>query len=375
MQYIQPIGPQGPANAYGNDYVDKNAGAGIAGSFLAADAPEHTMLEIVGLIAKAGWTPSAADLLQMTRAVRSQRLNAVTAPGGSANAVTATLDPAPANLAEINLTPFRLLIATPNTAVDPTIAIGGLAAKTVCRLDGSQAKIGDLRGVVEVAYDSSIDKVRLLSYPPFSTSNLVVFTTLGAQNWTVPAGVYRIYCEAWGGGGGGGGSAAAQTIAGNGGGAGAYAAGWYDVTPGQVISVTVGAGGLGTIPGSVSGTSGTSSSVGAFLTAGGGVVGGNGNSSAAASIGTGGTPTGGQLNFPGESSGGIYLGAGGTFAASKGGSSPLGGAGGQGSTGGGVAGTRPGGGGGGGGSATYGGSTGGSGNGGAGAAGLVLISY
>lgn len=70
MQYIEPVGAQGPANAFGHDYVDKNAGLGIAGSFLAADMPEHVQLEILNAIAGSGQTPSGADLTQLWQAMQ-----------------------------------------------------------------------------------------------------------------------------------------------------------------------------------------------------------------------------------------------------------------------------------------------------------------
>jgi hypothetical protein len=76
--------------------------------------------------------------------------------------------------------------------------------------------------------------------------------------WTVPAGVTRIMIEAWGGGGGGelisySKQYASQTqIYGVGGGAGGFASRMTSVTPGQVIKIIVGKGGVGgflTIPG------------------------------------------------------------------------------------------------------------------------------
>lgn len=70
MQYIEPVGAQGPANAFGHDYVDKNAGLGIAGSFLAADMPEHVQLEILNAIVSSGQTPSGADFFQLWKSMQ-----------------------------------------------------------------------------------------------------------------------------------------------------------------------------------------------------------------------------------------------------------------------------------------------------------------
>jgi hypothetical protein len=77
MQYIEPVGAQGPANAFGHDYVDKNAGAGIAGSFLAADVPEHLQIEILNAIAAAGLTPNGSDLTQLAAALGRRVKNTI----------------------------------------------------------------------------------------------------------------------------------------------------------------------------------------------------------------------------------------------------------------------------------------------------------
>ena len=73
------------------------------------------------------------------------------------------------------------------------------------------------------------------------------FSTAGVTSWTVPAGVTSVTVECWGGGGSGGagingGGTTASSNAGGGGG-GAYAIKAVSVTPGSIISLTVGAGG------------------------------------------------------------------------------------------------------------------------------------
>ncbi len=70
--------------------------------------------------------------------------------------------------------------------------------------------------------------------------------------FTVPAGITRLYVEAWGGGGGGTGStigAANYRYSGSGGGGGGFSKGYITVTPGSSINVTVGAGGGPTLAG------------------------------------------------------------------------------------------------------------------------------
>ena len=75
--------------------------------------------------------------------------------------------------------------------------------------------------------------------------NFVTFTSGTSATWIVPAGVTKIYAEAWGGGGGGTGTGA--------GGGGAYVAGIITVTPGNSVTYTVGAGGSGSSPNATDG--------------------------------------------------------------------------------------------------------------------------
>lgn len=114
-------------------------------------------------------------------------------------------------------------------------------------------------------------------------------------NFTVPTGVHRLFGQGWGGGGGAGGSNPGCTTGGGAG--GSYGAGWFDVTPGAVIPITVGAGGLA---GGTGGAGGTTS-IGALLSVPGGlgslpntVVGGFNDGGL-----TGGAAIGGQVSIPG----------------------------------------------------------------------------
>ena len=83
------------------------------------------------------------------------------------------------------------------------------------------------------------------------------FETEGEDTWTVPAGVTELNIECWGGGSGGYGSyvwhGAGPVYAdvrrgGGGGSGGAYAAVTMEVSPGEELAITVGAGGKGTTP-------------------------------------------------------------------------------------------------------------------------------
>ncbi len=100
-----------------------------------------------------------------------------------------------------------------------------------------------------------------------------IFTSSGT--WTVPAGVYTMSIQAWGGGGGGGGSTSTQ--AGSGGGGGGYGYKQASVVPGQVLTITIGAGGGGGASGGSSGGSGGNTIVPGYINVSGG-GGGSGGS-------------------------------------------------------------------------------------------------
>jgi hypothetical protein len=118
----------------------------------------------------------------------------------------------------------------------------------------------------------------------------VIFGTPGVYSWVVPDGVFKIYVKVTGAGGGGRNS----SLYGGGGGGGGVAEGMLNVTPGQIISITVGAGGLGAVY-SVSdgvGTSGGSSAFGEYMSATGGSSGNTSGQGGASGVGTG-----GDLNY------------------------------------------------------------------------------
>jgi hypothetical protein len=100
-------------------------------------------------------------------------------------------------------------------------------------LEGVQG-IFDLKVVDgDVEFDFIIDPLETI---------VVNFTTTGS--WTVPQGVTEIMVEAWGAGGAGGGNTN-NGQGGAGGGGGQYAKSNISVTPGQSLSINVGAGGTG----------------------------------------------------------------------------------------------------------------------------------
>ncbi len=153
-----------------------------------------------------------------------------------------------------------------------------------------------------------------------ATPGSQAWTTPGTYTFVVPNGVTRLLGDLWGGGGGGGGGEGMYQYGGGqgggGGGSGAFTEGWLDVSPGQRITVDVGAGGAGgpggAAPSSIWayenngswGTAGGSSSL-ATLTAAGGAGGGGGAGSSAGGGGPGGSPQSGVTVGIAGSPGGI----------------------------------------------------------------------
>jgi hypothetical protein len=119
---------------------------------------------------------------------------------------------------------------------------------------------------------------------------------------TIPSGVTRLRVTLVGGGGGGSGDGSSNQVGGAGGGGATCIKYLTGLTPGNTLSLTIGAGGTGGAPGNAGGAGGdTTLSSGSqtitTLTAGGGA--GGGISGFVGVNGAGGTATNGDLNIPG----------------------------------------------------------------------------
>lgn len=192
-------------------------------------------------------------------------------------------------------------------------------------------------------YDSTNTTFRAFWPAPFR--NKQIFNANGS--FVPPAGVYRVYVEAWGGGGGGGGGTGGSQ--GTGGGGGSYGADFFAVTPGTGVVVVAGAAGGGGNAG-VNGNPGGLSSFGGTTLANGG---GAGQQTSGVSV------AGGAAAAVGEASAGGASQAVNTTGFTDGGNAPKGGQGGRGTSAAvGAAGTTPGGGGAGGNGANAGGNGG-----------------
>lgn len=108
------------------------------------------------------------------------------------------------------------------------------------------------------------------------TETVEEFTSVGSTSWTVPAGVTKVEVLVVAGGGAGGYATTNQTGPGGGGAGGLIYDPAYSVTPGQSISVVVGAGGTGAIAGGQA-DNGDNSQFGELIAIGGGGGGAGGN--------------------------------------------------------------------------------------------------
>ena len=119
----------------------------------------------------------------------------------------------------------------------------------------------------------------------------------GTTNWTVPDGVTKARVTVVGGGGGGGGTSPSLPM-GYGGGAGGVGVKMVALTPGSVVTITVGA--AGTAASNAAGGAGGTSSFGSEVTCTGGAGGTRAVQAGGISSSTNGTSTGGDINLQGK---------------------------------------------------------------------------
>lgn len=136
MKYNQPYDQASNPNA---PFVNGNPSAGVQGSIIPAGAVEYPQRELVNLIQAAGLTPDNGDLSQVVKAIQSNVLRSAVA-AGSASAVTATLNPVPANIGVGFRVTLKLAVAlSPGATFSPN----GIAAATIKLMSGADIRTGD----------------------------------------------------------------------------------------------------------------------------------------------------------------------------------------------------------------------------------------
>lgn len=288
-------------------FRSKDTVAGVPGTVLTAKWANDVQEELAAIVEISGKALDAARRDQVIQAIRSQRTNYTGPFGGTANAVSIALVPAPASWADMVGMPIRGVVVANNTG-PATLAVGGLAGvKDIVRADGSPLVRDDLvvGQITDLVFTGTVFQVEGLKTSNLPPRQQQIYDVAGSYTFVTPPGVYRLFCRLCGGGGGAGGVGRlsdGRARPGGGGGAGGYAEGWINVTPGQSIPVTVGGAGVGGSASSgaspsdgTGGSAGGTSSVGAWMSTTGGVGGG----SSPGAGGAGGVGSGGAFNSRG----------------------------------------------------------------------------
>ena len=293
--------------------------SGTQATILDAEWANMVQEEIANAVESAGLGLDKADRSQLAQAVAllvaAASVSLHTDTGGGANVYAITPSPAMAAYAAGQTFAVKIRTGGNNTGAC-TLDVNGLGAKSIKLAGGGDPGADQIvaGAVMRVQYDGT--QFRLLNPNLQKMANVTRYATAGTFTYTVPDGVHWLDVEVWGAGGGG---AWADGITGYAaGGGGGYARKLCAVTPGQQVTVTVGAGGNGGSSGS--GSDGGSSSFGAFCSATGGKGGVSQGGNQSTNGGDGGSGSGGDINLTG--------GKGMGNAQSAGGDAPLGGAGG-----------------------------------------------
>lgn len=324
--------------------------------------------QIASAIAKSGQAVDDADLNRLATAIRSQLMNYRPA-GGTANAISISLDPTPAGWNDLTGVPLRILITNQNTGA-VTVAISGLpGTKAILRPNKQPLQKGDLPdgSVAELYFDGAAFQLTSFNGSTLPATQRTIYDTAGSYTFTATANGRHKFTLGGGGGGGGRGQGGGAS-AGNGG-------SMIEVTVpmevGDTASIVVGAAGApaASSANGVTGGSGGDSSVtvnGVTYTAAGG-AGGNSTTNQSSNAPTApSVPTSGDVRLAGAQGGAGISATAPSQLGGTGGDSPMGGLGGIGSGGAAGNGTAPGGGGGG---------SGGGGTAGSGARGEVWVEW
>lgn len=150
MKFVPPYGREAEGDSA--QYVNGDPSIGRQGSIPPANAFEHPMREIVAVISKSVMTPTDTDLIQMTKAVRSQRLN-YCEDTGSANMLSAAFDPP---LSDYTLG-FIIRVHVRNTNNGPCTIDAGAGRVPVIRPNGAALAANDLNAgqVAELVFDGA----------------------------------------------------------------------------------------------------------------------------------------------------------------------------------------------------------------------------
>ena len=319
-------------------FRDQNVDAGVPGTRVTAAFLNSLQEEILTVIENAGITPAAADWSQLDAAIRkvaAKTVNDYIIPLAQLNALpwlpvislTQKKPPTKPALGDLYVVPDggtgewsdkggqiaewngqkwlfsnsrdghgiglpdgRLFIRVNNQYIEAKATTERAGFVELATIEEAAAKKDDQLAVTPLGLATVISKIGYTT---------LVFKDVGTTTWTVPSGVNVVDVIVWGAGGGGGGSYRAGASGGAGG-------GYIDckglqVTPGQQILITVGAGGNGGSAIPTDGGAGGASSFGAYATAYGGSGGYAANGAITLKRAIGGNAVGSGLVVPGQS--------------------------------------------------------------------------
>lgn len=148
MRYIQPYGMVDPDAPY----INGDPSIARQGSIPPAEAFEHPMRELVSIIDYNMLTPTDADLEQVFKSVRSQRMN-YAQDTGSVNTLSVAFD-SPIAAYSLGL-PIRVKVANTNTGPCTIDAGGGRVS--IKKPTGAELAADDIRagGLIELVYDGA----------------------------------------------------------------------------------------------------------------------------------------------------------------------------------------------------------------------------
>ncbi|GLK85676.1 glycine-rich domain-containing protein [Ancylobacter defluvii] len=298
-------------------FRDRNDTAGFPGTEITAAWLNAVQEELATIASLNGAALAAGDFAQVAVGIQSGALNYAAGAGGTATDLTAALYPPV--LARKPGMKLRVLATYAPGAGGCSLKVDGLAADELTRPGGAPIQLGDWAAgqcldIIDLGTRYELTTLGFTGLP----SNGVAYIAAGSYPWTAPEGCTRVKASV--GGAGGGGGACGIDGGASGGGGGGYGEGIYPVAPGNLYTITVGAGGLGgTLAGN--GTNGGTSSFSTRISCTGGRFGYGISSGYQASNAAGGTSTDGFLNLQGAR-GSNALPAGPGWAGGAGGSCP-----------------------------------------------------
>ncbi|MFN3999119.1 glycine-rich domain-containing protein [Algoriphagus sp.] len=239
-------------------FTSSTAGTGsgtISYRWESAVSPFSTWSSIAGAASATYDAPSGLTITTQFRRVTVSTLNGVACESSTTPPIQVTVSP---NKSASSPTTTSVCAVTGNTNISHTTeGVTGIGTATglptgitpsfaggIITISGNPTQLG--------TFNYSIPLIGTCGPDAFATGTITVtncaceeiFTSNGT--FTIPNGVSQIVVEAWGGGGAGGGSANNSAVRkGGGGGGGAYSTNPFDVSPNQVLTITVGVGGNG----------------------------------------------------------------------------------------------------------------------------------